>query len=157
MVIESIQRYNWQGKTVLIVEEDHSGSIFLKEVLGFTRIGILNTRSGEEAVFLVKKHRNIDIVLMDIGLSSGDAFEIISRIKSQRKDLPVIAQTTHTMPDDRERCYHAGCDAFVSKPIDTFELLWKIDHFLGDDHPEINQPHGTDYSQKKSGIKKPNS
>ncbi len=157
MVIESIKRYNWQDKTVLIVEEDHSSLIFLKEILGFTGIGILDTRSGEDAVFLVKKHRNIDIVLMDTGLSRDDPYDIIRRIKSQRKDLPVIAQTTHTQPEDRERSYLGGCDAFVAKPIDTFELLWKMDLFLGDDHPEINQPHGNEYSQRKSGVNKRNS
>ena len=145
MVIESIQRYNWQDKTVLIIEEDHSSLVFLKEILGFTNIEILDTSSGKDAVFLVKKHRNIDIVLMDIGLSGDDPYDIIRRIKSLKKDIPVIAQTTHTTPDVREKCYHGGCDAFVAKPIDIFELLWKIDHFLGDDHPEINQPHGKEY------------
>ena len=155
MIIESIQRYNWEGKTVLIVEEDTSSLFFLKEILGFTRTGILEAQTGEDAIFLVKKHRNIDMVLIDIGISCSDGYDVVRRIKSLKKDLPVIVQTTHTLPEDRENCYRAGCDAFVAKPIDTFELLWKIDHFMSGD-ADTGDPERIEYLRKKSDAEKRN-
>jgi CheY-like chemotaxis protein len=147
MVIESIKRYNWKGRTALVIEEDPSGLAFLKEILGYTGMEILDTGSGEDAVFLVKKHRNIDIVLIETAISTSDGYDVIRRIKSQRKDIPVLVVSTHTLPEDREQSFEAGCDAFVTKPIDTFELLWNIDRLLGEDLPELNQP-GKYRSQK---------
>ena len=157
MVIESIKRYNWQGKTALVVEEDYSGLALLKELLGFTGMKILDTMSGEDAVFMIKKHRKIDIVLIEPAISTSDGYDAIRRIKSQRKDIPVIVQTTYTLPEERERCFEAGCDAFVAKPIDTFELFWNIDNFLGEDRPELNQPGRYRNQQEKTraGRKEP--
>jgi len=65
---------------------------------------------------------------MDIRLPDLNGIEVTRKIKKIRPSLPIIAQTAHAMPEDKENCLIAGCDEYTTKPIDMaylFELLQK--------------------------------
>jgi len=130
MVIKSIQSYNWKGKTVLIVEDDPASIFFLTEILGLTGIKTIAVENGDDALAICKNNKEIDILLMDMNLPTMDGFEATSRIKKINKKIPVIAQTAYALAEDRERCIACGCDDFIAKPINTFELLGKMDALL---------------------------
>jgi two-component system cell cycle response regulator DivK len=131
MVFKSIRNYSWKGKTVLVVEDDPAAVFFLQEIFSPTGIRMLITETGESAVSLCRKNKDIDIVIMDMNLPEMDGYEATRRIKKIHKDIPIIAQTAYALSEDRGKCIKSGCDGYVAKPVNIFELLWKMDTLLG--------------------------
>lgn len=70
-----------------------------------------------------------DLILMDLSLPVVDGWEATRQIKAEQ-DMPIIALTAHAMPGDEERARAAGCDDFLTKPLDEDLLYAKLDHFL---------------------------
>ncbi len=70
---------------------------------------------------------------MDIQLPGLNGFNTTIEIKKHLPELPVIAQTAYAINGDKARCLEAGCDDYISKPIDPSELLFKISRFLDEE------------------------
>lgn len=72
------------------------------------------------------------LILMDMSLPVMDGWEATRQIKNhpQTSRIPVIAQTAHAMPADRQRCIDAGCDDYTTKPVHLPQLLAKIEGLL---------------------------
>ena len=119
-------KYEWDGKTILVVEDDISSSFFLKEVLADTHADILFAADGSEAIDMCSRHSEIDLVLMDIQLPEVDGYTATREIKKNRPSLPVIAQTAYAFQSDRKKCFEAGCSDYIAKPINADLLLEKI-------------------------------
>jgi CheY-like chemotaxis protein len=130
MIIESIRKYNWKGKKVLIVEDDPSAAFLLSEILQHTCMDVETVDSGIDAVEKCKNDPSIDVVLLDLQIPGISGFEAATLIKQVREDLPIIAQSAYAMIEEKERAIEAGCDAHISKPINAFDLLTAINHFL---------------------------
>lgn len=111
------------GITVLIAEDDDVSSMLLKKNLKNENIEILSASNGLEAVELVKSRPGIDIVLMDIKMPVMNGFEATMQIKRFRPDLPVIAQSAFTSKEYMKKAREAGCDSFLTKPIDKNNML----------------------------------
>lgn len=122
-------KYNWKDKLVLIVEDDLSSSYFLKEVLTGTKSGMLIVTNGKDAIEECKK-KQVDLILMDIQLPDMDGCKTTKEIKKIFPDIPIIAQTAYALADDRRKCLDAGCDDYISKPIEPLALLEKMNRFL---------------------------
>ncbi len=71
-----------------------------------------------------------DLILMDLSLPVVDGWEATRQIKA-KQDMPIIALTAHAMPGDEERARAAGCDDFLTKPLDEDLLYSKLNKFLG--------------------------
>jgi len=115
--------YEWQNKTILIVEDDLSSAFYLKEVLDDTGVNLLFATDGNQAIELVREHPEIDLVLMDIQMPILNGYEATKKIKHFRPKLAVIAQTAYAFTKDKDLCYEAGCDGYIAKPIQPKELL----------------------------------
>ena len=109
--------------TILIAEDDIVCSLLLKNSLKGKNVTTLFAGNGEEALAMVQQHREIDLVLMDIRMPLMDGYEATSLIKTIRPDLPVIAQSAFTSKEAKEKATKAGCDRFITKPINKSELL----------------------------------
>ncbi len=114
---------SWEGKKILIAEDDHSNYYFLFEALKDTGVVILWAQDGEETLELFREHQDLDLVLMDIQIPLINGYECTKVIKKERPDLPVVAQTAYAMSGEREISREAGCDDYLSKPIKVSELL----------------------------------
>ena len=114
---------SWEGKKLLIAEDDHSNYYFLYEALRDTGAEILWSKDGEETLAMVREHKDLNLVLMDINMPVLNGYECTKVIKSERPDLPVVAQTAYAMSGEREISREAGCDDYLSKPIKVKELL----------------------------------
>jgi len=114
---------SWEGKKLLIAEDDHSNYYFLYEALKDTGVEIFWSQDGEETLEKFREHHDLDLVLMDINMPLLNGYECTAIIKKERPDLPVIAQTAYAMSGEREISREAGCDDYLSKPIKVKELL----------------------------------
>lgn len=128
--LQEENQYKWNNKNILIVEDDETSYTYLTEILRKTKIQIHHAKNGKEAIEICKSIYDIDLVLMDIQLQGISGYETTKKIKQLRKDLPIIAQTANAMDDDRRKCIEAGCDDYISKPIDKNILLKKINKVM---------------------------
>ena len=114
---------DWSDKTVLVVEDIYNNYLLLETILGPTKVNLINVENGIKAVHTIMKNKEIDLVLMDLRLPVLDGYEASRRIKSFNPWLPIVAVSAYAMGEEIERCIKAGCNAFLSKPLNTSELL----------------------------------
>jgi CheY-like chemotaxis protein len=113
------------GKKVLIVDDDIRNIFALSTVLEEHDMVIASAETGRDAIRILKEEPDIDIVLMDIMMPEMDGFETMREIRKlpQFKSLPIIAVTAKAMKGDREKCIEAGAWDYLSKPVDTEQML----------------------------------
>ena len=122
--------FNWDGKTVLIVDDNEICLRYLEAIMQNTGFKLLRAESGVKAVMMCKEDPSIDIVLMDIQMPGMNGLEATAEIKKLRKELPVVAQTAHALSNDRQHILDAGCDEYIAKPIKKLDLLKIISKFV---------------------------
>lgn len=112
-------------KKVLIVDDDVRNIFALTSLLERYQMETLYAENGREAIDLLQKTTDIDIILMDIMMPEMDGYETTRAIRqqSQFKSLPIIALTAKAMQGDREKCIEAGASDYITKPVDTEQLL----------------------------------
>jgi PAS domain S-box-containing protein len=115
-----------KSSMILIAEDDDSNYLFIETVLRDRRFKLLKAVNGQEAVDLCHKHPEIDLVLMDIKMPVMNGIEATQQIKSFRKDLPIIAVTAFAQNGDEHSFREAGCDDYISKPINKTRLFGLI-------------------------------
>ncbi|MFN8258457.1 MAG: PAS domain S-box protein [Bacteroidales bacterium] len=119
-----------KSKVILIAEDEQMNYFFLQEALNPTGVKLIWAKNGKEAVHIVESHEKIDLVLMDMKLPIMDGYDATMLIKKLKPSLPVIAQTAYAMPDEQKKGYQAGCDFYLSKPIDPAQLIDTINKFI---------------------------
>ncbi|HNX44203.1 MAG TPA: response regulator [Bacteroidales bacterium] len=122
-------KYNFEGKTILIVEDDEINYHFLNIILERTGAQILHAADGQKAIDMVKAN-HVDLILMDIRIPVIDGYTATRMVKNLRPDLPVIAQTAHALDDEKNLCIEAGANDYMAKPINRKQLLLKISRYL---------------------------
>ena len=125
------QLTNWQGKTILIAEDEPVNFYFIKEALKSTGVEFIHAQNGIKAIEAVKENPTIDLVLMDIKMPEMNGFEATKIIKKLRKNLPIIAQTAFAMEEDKKNCLDAGCDDYIAKPIRNKDLMGILSGYFG--------------------------
>jgi PAS domain S-box-containing protein len=128
--IEYTANYNWKGKTILIAEDEEINYNLLETIISPTKAKIIRAKNGLEAVEICRNKLNIDLVLMDIKMPDMNGFDATKKIKLTRKNLPIIAQTAYAMSVDEDNCLRAGCDDYISKPLQIDDLLNKVNKYL---------------------------
>jgi CheY-like chemotaxis protein len=113
------------GKRVLIVDDDMRNIFALATVLEEHGMDIVWADNGREAINRVANDGNIQVVLMDIMMPEMDGMATMKEIRKlpQGKNLPMIAVTAKAMKGDREKCIEAGAWDYLSKPVNTQDLL----------------------------------
>ena len=123
------RNYNWSAKTILVAEDEELNFKVLDSCLSKTHARILRASDGMKAVELCRNEK-VDIVLMDIQMPVMDGYEASQIIKTIEPSLPIIAQTSYAMANEKERCLDAGCDDFITKPLDLDRLFNLINKYL---------------------------
>jgi PAS domain S-box-containing protein len=123
---------------VLVAEDDPQSQQFMKAVLQ-TDYHVHLAANGTDVWHIVTTQQ-IDVIIMDLSLrGSQDGVQLTRRIRSHTatKDIPIIALTAHTMPQDRQRCMDAGCNVFQPKPVSVKELKRHLDDLLSLSIPRV--------------------
>ena len=108
---------------ILVVEDNERNRKLVRIILHSKGYELIEAATGEEAILHLKNGKP-DLILLDIQLPHMDGLKLtkIIRDNEDTKDIPIIALTAYAMKGDRERILGAGCDDYISKPIDTRQL-----------------------------------
>lgn len=125
-----VMEKNYDGKTVLIAEDEKSNFDFLRILLNRMNINVLWARDGNEAVSICENVSSVNLVLMDIKMPNLNGYDASRLIKSKRPDLPIIAQTAYAMKSDKIDATNAGCDGYLAKPIKIKQINEVLEKYL---------------------------
>jgi len=112
--------------TILIVEDEEDIIEYLSIVLSNISVSLLYASNGFKAVEICLNNPNIDLVLMDIKMPILNGYEATKQIRSFNKDVIIIAQTAFALKGDREKAIEAGCNDYITKPINKDKLIEMI-------------------------------
>ncbi len=130
ITVEREVNYDWDGKSILIVEDEEANQIFLNELIEPSGAEITIAHNGNQAIEIWESKKPFDLVLLDIRLPDILGLNVARKIRKTNKNIPIIAQTAYAMGDDREYALKAGCNNYISKPIDINLLLSMINDYL---------------------------
>jgi CheY-like chemotaxis protein len=118
-------------KRVLVVEDNmdtYELVRFILEKNGYETFLAMNGRDGVNAAIKQKP----DLIIMDMAMPEMDGWTATSMIKKDPRTLaiPLIALTAHALPGDRQRAMDAGCDEYITKPMDLIELVDSVNNWV---------------------------
>ena len=114
-----------EDKKVLVVDDDIRNIFALTSVLERQKMEVVYAENGKDGIEMLSKTPGIDGVLMDIMMPEMDGFEAMRAIReiSKFKTVPIIAVTAKAMTGDRQKCLEAGASDYITKPVETEQLL----------------------------------
>ncbi|MDX6423984.1 MAG: hypothetical protein QOI67_1455, partial [Gaiellaceae bacterium] len=115
----------FQGRKILIVDDDVRNVFALASVLEGYGMEVVYGENGREGLAKLEEHPDVDLVLMDVMMPELDGYETTRAVREQDrfKKLPIIALTAKAMKGDREKSIEAGASDYITKPVDTDQLL----------------------------------
>lgn len=113
------------GRHVLLVDDDMRNIYALSSVLEGQNMRVITAINGKDALSKLEQHPEIEIVLMDIMMPEMDGYQAMQEIRKNKQTsaLPIIALTAKAMVGDREKCIQCGASDYISKPVNTDQLL----------------------------------
>ncbi|MBI2266349.1 MAG: response regulator [Armatimonadetes bacterium] len=119
------------GHTILIVEDNEMNRELMRDILEARGYVVHEASDSAEARRFLTGN-SCDLILLDVQLPGEDGLAVTRNLREDPKTrtIPIIAVTAYAMTGDRERILQAGCDAYVSKPINTRELPKIVETFL---------------------------
>ena len=111
---------DFSGK-ILLAEDSEGSQILVERILKRYGLEVVIVDDGKGAVEKARQE-SFDLILMDIQMPGLNGLEATRKLREEGITTPVVALTAYAMPDDRDKCMAAGCDDYISKPIDRDEL-----------------------------------
>ncbi|MDX3835929.1 HAMP domain-containing protein [Streptomyces europaeiscabiei] len=120
------------GRTVLVVDDDARNLFALSGMLELHGFHVLHAENGRKGIEMLLAHPDISLVLMDVMMPEMDGYSATTEIRSmpQYADLPIIAVTAKAMPGDQEKSLASGANDYVTKPVDTNDLIGRVRRWL---------------------------
>lgn len=123
--------HNMVNQLVLIAEDEDSNFLILDRIIHkYFNVDIVRALNGIEAIDYCRKNTIPCLILMDIKMPLMDGYEATGIIKQQFPNVPIIAVTAYGLSGDEHNALEAGCDDYISKPINTKILLDKLEKYL---------------------------
>ncbi len=121
------------SKNILYVEDNPDNMTLVRRVLVSRGYSLLEAKNGLEGLSIAAQQR-VDLVLLDINLPDIDGYEVAKRLRSSGSPelsyVPIIAITANALKGDAEKALQAGCDVYMSKPINIHELWARVEGLL---------------------------
>jgi CheY-like chemotaxis protein len=108
--------------TILIAEDDYASYLYMESLLSGKGVTFLHTTNGADTVKVVRENPDISLILMDIRMPGMTGIEATRKIREFNKSITVIAQTAYALAGDRELAIEAGCNDYITKPINRNDL-----------------------------------
>jgi signal transduction histidine kinase/DNA-binding response OmpR family regulator len=138
LATKSVEETTFEGLTFLVVDDDFRNIFAMRALLERESGAVVAAESGADAIALLERKTDIDIILMDIMMPGMDGYDTIRAIRAMEESrvLPIIAVTGKVMAGERKRCMDAGATDYVPKPVDTSELIAALRPWL----PTVDRP-----------------
>ncbi len=117
---------------VLYVEDNPVNRLLVRRVLASAGYDVIEAEDGLSGIQIAREEKP-DLILMDIMMPGMDGYQVTTKLKSLKElsETPIVALTAKAMEGDRERALIAGCDGYITKPIDVDRLPDQVAEFLG--------------------------
>jgi CheY-like chemotaxis protein len=119
------------GSRILIAEDDYASYLYIQKALTGEGIVFLRTTNGEDTVRIARENPDLSVILMDIKMPVMTGLEATRRIREFNTKVPILAQTAYSLSGDREMAIEAGCNDYISKPINRKELQNLVKKYTG--------------------------
>ena len=115
----------FKDKKILLVDDDMRNSFALSKIMEERGMHVMIANNGRHALDIIAQESDFDLVLMDIMMPIMDGYEAIRNLRKDTRfrNLPIIALTAKAMPEDREKCMHAGANDYLAKPVEEGRLF----------------------------------
>lgn len=127
---EQIYPLDTKKINILIAEDDETSEELISIMLEDTCEKMIKAKNGLEVVQMCRENKDLDLILMDIRMPQLDGYSATQQIREFNKDVIIIAQTAYGLSGDKEKALEAGCNAYLSKPIDKTELYELIERYI---------------------------
>lgn len=121
------------GHNVLYIEDNPDNMTLVQRALENRGYRLLKAKNGLDGV-MVAETEDVDLILLDINLPDIDGYEVAQRLRRSEKvalkTVPIIAVTANALKGDAEKALNAGCDVYMSKPINIRELWARVEAFV---------------------------
>jgi len=123
---------SFSGRTVLVVDDDARNLFALSGILELHGFRVLHAENGRKGIERLVDNPEVALVLMDVMMPELDGYAATAEIRSmpQYADLPIVAVTAKAMPGDREKSIASGASDYVTKPVDTQDLIACVRRWL---------------------------
>jgi len=129
------------GNTVLYIEDNPDNMMLVKRALEARGYILLEAFTGIAGVESAET-KEVDLILLDINLPDIDGYEVARRLRASGKHnlayVPIIAITANALKGDAEKALSAGCDVYMSKPINIRELWARVEAFVPAPDPKVS-------------------
>ena len=122
---------DFSGKTILLIDFDKSGRLFLEKVLARTHCKILRANTHDQ-IFDILNHHTIDLIFNDMGKEQDEGLETIVKIREKDNKTPIIGLSSFPRESEKQHSLRVGCNNYLAKPIDISDLFSTMKNHLSD-------------------------
>jgi len=115
---------------ILVAEDDNVSFLLLQNILSKENYHLTQVTNGLEVVDMLQRTPNFHLILMDIKMPEMDGIEATKKVREFNSTIPIIAQTAYALEGDKEKALQAGCNGYISKPINKDDLLKQIRKYV---------------------------
>ena len=137
------------SKKILYIEDDPEARLLMADIFRYKGYIYIEASRGLEGIQLAKEHLP-DLILIDLQLPDIQGYEVTTHLKSlpEIQQTPIIALTASTEKEIKDLVLTAGCDGYISKPINITEFLFNVEEYLGGKKEVINPENEKAFLQK---------
>ena len=136
---------------VLVAEDVKSNQMLIRRLLGKMGFEVTTAEDGNQAV-QEALNRSFDLIFMDMHMPNMNGYEATKMLRDEGVETPIIALTAGAMSGDEDKCIRAGCDDYLSKPINRRKLQEKIRTYIPPEELALTSAAGLD---KSDGLTQP--
>lgn len=119
--------------TVLYIEDHPDNMTLVRRILQSESYTLVEAKTGLQGI-LIAESQDIDVILLDVNLPDIDGYEVARRLRTSKKTalarIPIIAVTANAMKGDSQKAIDAGCNFYISKPINIHELVERVKNLI---------------------------
>jgi CheY-like chemotaxis protein len=121
------------GKNILCIEDNPDNMMLLRRVLESSGYSLFLAKNGFDGIAMAEREA-VDLILLDINLPDIDGYEVTQRLRNSQKQalasIPIIVISANALKGDAQKALTAGCDLYMTKPIDIHELSERVKFYL---------------------------
>ncbi len=122
------------SRQIMVVEDEKVNMMLIERMLTRHGYEVFTAEDGEQALEIMDQHRDLSLILMDIMVPRHDGFELTAMIRNNRfpglAQVPIVAVTALADGESKQKCFDAGMNAYLAKPIDNQELMSTVDTYM---------------------------